>query len=57
MILKPALIFIMHIIGAVLSIFPLKTLIWNEMMLRALNSLNVLEPVENELEKLFSEGI
>ena len=57
MILKRALIFIIHIIGTVLSIFPLKTLIWNEMVLRALNSLNVLEPVENELEKLFSEGI
>ena len=42
-----------YIAREVSLIFPLKTLIWNNMLLPASNSLNVLEPVRNELQKTF----
>ena len=38
-------------------IFLQKTLIWNKMVLHALNSMTVLEQAENALEKTFSENI
>ena len=46
-----------QIASVIFLIFPPKTLIWNKIVLPASESSNVLELMENELKKFFSESI
>ena len=55
--LEHIVIFVNYTASIVLLIFPAKTLIWNNMVLPASNSLHVLDMVENELEKTLSKSI
>ena len=55
--LEHTVIFIKYFASVVPLIFPLKTLIRNKMVLPASNTLKDVEPLENDLEKIFSESI
>ena len=55
--LERAVVFTKYIASVIPIIFSPKILIWNKMVLPALNSFKVLGLVENELEKIFSKSI
>ena len=55
--LERTVIFIKYIAIVFPLVFPPKILIWNTIMLPALNLLKILELVENALEKTSSESI
>ena len=55
--LEHGVIFIKYLASVVLLIFPWKALIQNKMVLPASNTLKDVEPLENDLEKIFSESI
>ena len=45
--LGPTVAFMKYLADVVFSIFPLKALIWNKIMFRPSNSLNLADPVVN----------